>query len=74
MALPKDFEMLKALRGRRDLDETDTSKDAEIAGMTPEEQVVETCAWYLGDGAWARKIAGWIIHAGATPAKVKETY
>jgi hypothetical protein len=59
--------MMEALRGRRGLEENDTSLDEEILKMDPVEVVQECSAWYLGDSSWASIIAGWIVASGAKP-------
>ena len=60
--------MMIILRGRRDLDEDDTSQDDEIRAM-PGSKIVRDCtAWHLGDPHWATVIAGWMDRAGCTVA------
>lgn len=62
--------MMMALRGRRGLDENDTSQDDAIRQMSPGRIVRECAAWELGDGAWASRIAAWMVSAGANPKDV----
>jgi len=62
--------MLIALRGRRGLDENDTSQDALILKMSPAQIVHECTVWYLGDAEWASTIALWMLKAEATPQNV----
>ena len=59
--------MMKALRGRRDLDGGDTSQDDEIRSMSPAEIVRECAAWKLGDAYWAVRFAEWMRAAGCSP-------
>ena len=59
--------MMEALRGRRDLDEDDTSQDGEIRAMPPAEIVRECAAWKLGDAYWATIFAEWMRAAGCSP-------
>uniref|UniRef100_A0A6H1Z7P2 Uncharacterized protein n=1 Tax=viral metagenome TaxID=1070528 RepID=A0A6H1Z7P2_9ZZZZ len=56
--------MMEALRGRRGLDDDDTSQDDEIRTMSPAEIVRECAAWELGDPYWATIFAGWMQAAG----------
>ena len=68
--LPVDYlsaRMLTALRGRRGLNEMDTSADSEIKKMTPVEAVRETAAWEMGDPSWANVFADWMDQVGANP-------
>ena len=58
--------MMEMLRGRRGLDEDDTSQDDGIRAMAPSVIVRECTAWELGDGAWATRIARWMDKAGCT--------
>jgi hypothetical protein len=60
-------DMMECLRGRRDLDEDDTSQDSEIEAMSPVEIVKECAAWRLGDRSWANIFAHWMKAAGAKP-------
>ena len=59
--------MMVCLRGRRNLDENDTSQDAAIQAMNPVEIVKECGAWRLGDRYWANIFAYWMEAAGANP-------
>ena len=58
---------MEMLRGRRNLDEDDTSDDSEIEAMPPTKIVRECAAWRLGDPYWANTVAGWMAAAGAKP-------
>jgi hypothetical protein len=59
--------MMKALRGRRDLEYNDSSQDEKILKMTPVQIVRECVAWELGDPSWADQIAHWMVAARARP-------
>ena len=55
--------MMEMLRGRRGLEDDDTSQDEKIKKMSPEKIVKECTAWQLGDSSWATVIAEWMAHA-----------
>lgn len=65
MKLPNN--MMVMLRGRYNLDETDTRMDAEIVKLKPAEIVRECSAWRLGDPLWAVVFAEWMKAAGCKP-------
>ena len=54
------YDMMKALRGRWNLEENDESQDDEIMKMPPRDVVLECTTWFLGDPGWALRIASWI--------------
>ena len=62
--------MMIALRGRRGLEENDTSQNGEIMAMSPESQVRQVVAWNLGDNAWANWFATVVRETGADIKKL----
>lgn len=61
---------MNALRGRRGLEDDDTSQDKKIMAMSPEEKVREVVAWELGSDGWANQIASLILETGASVKKL----
>ena len=59
-----------ALRGRRGLEENDTSQDGEIMAMSPENQVQQIVAWEFGDSSWANWFATVVRVTGANIEKL----
>ena len=56
--------ILKKIRQRYDIDESDTSGDADIENMTPLDRFKEVCAWELGDRDWANQVLSWAKDCG----------
>jgi len=56
--------VMKALRGRRGLDESDKSQDDAINQYTPDRAFRELCAWELGDTSWGSTLLGWVKDCG----------
>lgn len=62
--------MMIALRGRRGLEEDDTSQDEKIMAMSPESQVRQIVAWEFGDNTWADWFANVLRETGADIRKL----
>lgn len=56
--------IMKMLRMRRDLDDTDTSEDDVINNMTGRYAFAEVCAWELGTRTWSDEIISWMSDCG----------
>lgn len=60
------LDLLQNLRQRKNLDETDMSKDSEILAMSPHEKLEELFAWEMGDDRWANVVLDWMRECGYT--------
>jgi len=56
--------IMRALRGRLDLAENDTSADAEINQYTAARAFGQLCAWKLGSETWASTVISWLEDCG----------
>jgi len=56
--------IMRALRGRLDLAENDTSADAEINEYTAARAFGQLCAWKLGSETWASTVISWLEDCG----------
>jgi hypothetical protein len=66
------LDLLQIIRQRKELDETDASKDAEILAMSPIEKLEELFGWTMGDEDWANIVIDWMRECGYAVAE-KET-
>jgi hypothetical protein len=62
--MPLPEHILKRLRQRHDLDENDTSRDAEFNAMEPAIAFQEVVCWELGDARWAPQLLSWARECG----------
>ena len=62
MSIPNHI--LERIRQRYDLDENDSSLDAEIEKLSPIEKLREAVAWELGDPDWANQVLEWAKAVG----------
>lgn len=59
-------DLLQAIRQRKWLGKDDTSRDAEIHGMSPENKLRALCGWHLGDPGRALTFLDWAHECGFT--------
>lgn len=59
--------IMRTLRKRRGLEETDTSVDESIEKMEPINKLRECVVWELGDRAWADRILYLAKECGVKP-------
>lgn len=56
--------VMKRIRQRYGLDETDTSQDEEFNKESPEWAFAHVCGWELGDPTWSTTIFDWLSACG----------
>lgn len=56
--------ILKVLRQRHELDEADTSRDAELDTLSPMDKLRHMTAWKLGHVEWADEFVTWAKDCG----------
>lgn len=58
------YRYIEEMRGRLGLEKDDTSRDKDIAAMTPHGRLELICGWTLGYSDWSDRFLSWAEDAG----------